>query len=56
LASINLLGLEFHVGSLPEPVELRTIDVPDVRSKYVVVGDHGFWSTQTARKVVQIIN
>ncbi|MGX5844843.1 DUF1236 domain-containing protein [Mesorhizobium sp. ArgA1] len=56
LASVSLLGVELNVGSaLPDTVELHTIDVPDVRYKYTVVGDHAVLVDPDTRKVVQII-
>jgi Protein of unknown function (DUF1236) len=56
VASVSLLGLELNVGSaLPDTVELQTIDVPDVRYKYVVVGDHTVLVDPGTRKIVQVI-
>ncbi|TPL83428.1 DUF1236 domain-containing protein [Mesorhizobium sp. B2-3-14] len=56
LASVSLLGVELNVGSaLPDTVELHTIDVPDVRYKYTVVGDHAVLVDPDTRRVVQII-
>ncbi|AZV18139.1 DUF1236 domain-containing protein [Mesorhizobium sp. M7A.F.Ce.TU.012.03.2.1] len=56
LASVSLLGVELNVGTaLPDTVELHTIDVPDVRYKYTVVGDHAVLVDPDTRKVVQII-
>jgi len=56
LASVRLLGVELNVGSaLPDTVELHTIDVPDVRYKYTVVGDHAVLVDPDTRRVVQII-
>ncbi|MER9390897.1 MULTISPECIES: DUF1236 domain-containing protein [unclassified Mesorhizobium] len=56
LASVSLLGVELNVGTaLPDTVELHAIDVPDVRYKYTVVGDHAVLVDPDTRKVVQII-
>lgn len=57
LASISLLGVELNVGSaLPDTVELRSIDVPDVKYKYVVVGDHTVLVDPGTRKIVKVID
>ncbi|ESY74931.1 DUF1236 domain-containing protein [Mesorhizobium sp. M0051] len=57
LASINLLGVELSVGSaLPDTVELRSIDVPDVKYKYVVVGNHTVLVDPGTRKIVKVID
>jgi hypothetical protein len=57
LASINLLGVELNVGStLPETVELRSIDVPDVQYKYVVVDNHTVLVDPSTRRIVQVID
>ncbi|UVK46633.1 DUF1236 domain-containing protein [Mesorhizobium sp. AR07] len=56
LASISLLGVELNVGSaLPDTVELHSIDVPDVKYKYVVVGDHAVLVDPASRRIVQVI-
>ncbi|RVA09131.1 DUF1236 domain-containing protein [Mesorhizobium sp. M7D.F.Ca.US.004.03.1.1] len=56
LASVSLLGVELNVGTaLPDTVELHTIDVPDVRNRYTVVGDHVVLVDPDTRKIVQII-
>ena len=56
LASVSLLGVELGVGTaLPDTVELHTVDVPDVKYKYTVVGDHTVLVDPDTRKVVQII-
>lgn len=56
LASVSLLGVELGVGTaLPDTVELHAIDVPDVKYKYTVVGDHAVLVDPDTRKVVQII-
>jgi hypothetical protein len=56
LASVSLLGVELNVGTaLPDTVELHAIDVPDVKYKYTVVGDHAVLVDPDTRKVVQII-
>jgi hypothetical protein len=57
LASVSLLGVELNVGTaLPDTVELHTIDVPDVKYRYTVVGDHAVLVDPDTRKVVQIID
>ncbi|MGX7873457.1 DUF1236 domain-containing protein [Mesorhizobium sp. ORM6] len=57
VASINLLGVELSVGSiLPDTVELRPIDVPDVKYRYVVVGDHTVLVDPGTRKIVKVID
>ena len=56
LASVSLLGVELNIGTaLPDTVELHQIEVPDVRYKYTVVGDHAVLVDPDTRKVVQII-
>ncbi|PZV39735.1 DUF1236 domain-containing protein [Mesorhizobium kowhaii] len=56
LASVSLLGVELNIGTaLPDTVELHAIDVPDVRYKYTVVGDHAVLVDPDTRKVVQIV-
>ncbi|MFD2052837.1 DUF1236 domain-containing protein [Mesorhizobium calcicola] len=56
LASVSLLGVELNVGTaLPDTVELHAIDVPDVKYKYTVVGDHAVLVDPGTRKVVEII-
>ncbi|MBB6412252.1 DUF1236 domain-containing protein [Mesorhizobium sangaii] len=56
LASVSLLGVELNVGTaLPDTVELHAIEVPDVKYKYTVVGDHAVLVDPDTRKVVQII-
>ncbi|MFB9981224.1 DUF1236 domain-containing protein [Mesorhizobium kowhaii] len=56
LVSVSLLGVELNVGTaLPDTVELHAIDVPDVRYKYTVVGDHAVLVDPDTRKVVQIV-
>src|SRR5438874_1661996 len=57
LASINLLGVELSVGSaLPDTVELRSIDVPNVKYKYVVVGNRTVLVDPGTRKIVKVID
>jgi hypothetical protein len=56
LASVSLLGVELNIGTaLPDTVELHAIDVPDVKYKYTVVGDHAVLVDPDTRKVVQIV-
>lgn len=57
LASVSLLGVELNVGSpLPDTVELYTIDVPDVKYKYVVVQDRTVLVDPDTRRIVQVID
>ena len=57
LASVSLLGVELNVGSaLPDTVELHTIDVPDVKYKYVVVGNRAVLVDPDTRRIVQVID
>ncbi|MBM2711755.1 DUF1236 domain-containing protein [Mesorhizobium caraganae] len=57
LASVSLLGVELNVGSpLPDTVELHTIDVPDVKYKYVVVQNRTVLVDPDTRRIVQVID
>jgi len=57
LASINLPGVELNVGStLPDTVELHSIDAPDVQYKYVVVDGQTVLVDPGTRKIVKVIN
>ncbi|MER8394690.1 DUF1236 domain-containing protein [Mesorhizobium sp. M0045] len=56
LASINLLGVELNIGStVPDTVELQPIDVPDVKYRYVVVGNRTVLVDPGTRKIVHVI-
>jgi hypothetical protein len=56
-ASIELPGVELSVGAtLPDTVEVRTIDVPDVRYSYAVVSGRTYVVEPDTRKIVHIID
>lgn len=56
LASIDLPGVELNIGSsVPEEVELRAVEVPDVQYQYVVVGNRTLLVEPGTRRVIQII-
>jgi hypothetical protein len=56
-ASINLPGVELNIGAtVPDTVELHTVDVPDVKYKYVVVDNRTVLVDPDTRKVVHVIN
>ncbi|PSJ56701.1 DUF1236 domain-containing protein [Kumtagia ephedrae] len=57
LASVNLPGVELNIGStVPETVELQTLDVPDVQYRYVVVDGRTVLVEPQSRKIVHILN
>lgn len=57
LASVKLPGVELNVGStLPDTVELHTIDAPDVTYRYVVVDDRTVLVDPGTRKIVRVLN
>jgi len=57
LASIKMPGIELNVGStLPDTVELRAIDVPDVKYRYVVVDDQTVLVDPGTRRIVRVLN
>jgi len=56
LASISVPGVELNVGStLPETVELHTIDAPDVKYRYVVIDNRTVVVEPETRKVIKIL-
>ncbi len=56
LASIDLPGVELNIGStVPETVELRALEVPDVTYRYVVVGNRTVLVDPGTRRIVRII-
>jgi hypothetical protein len=56
LASIDLPGIELNIGSsLPDTVELHSIEVPDVKYRYVVVGGRTVLVEPDTRRIVKII-
>ena len=57
IASINLPGVELNVGStVPETVELHTIDAPDVKYRYVVVDNRTVLVDPGTRKIVRVLD
>lgn len=57
IASIDLPGIEINIGStVPDTVELHTIDAPDVTYRYTVVGGRTYVVEPDTRKVVHIID
>ena len=57
LASIDLPGIELNIGStVPETVELHTIEAPDVAYSYTVVGDRTYVVEPGTRKVIHVID
>ena len=57
LASIKLPGVELNVGStVPETVELHTIDAPDITYRYVVVDNRTVLVDPGTRKIVRVID
>ena len=56
VASITLPGVELNIGStLDEKVELHTMDVPDMKYRYVVVDNRTYLVEPETRKIVHII-
>lgn len=57
LASIELPGIELNIGSrLADDVELHTIEVPDVRYRYVVVGGRTVLVDPDTRAIVHVMD
>jgi hypothetical protein len=59
LASIQLPGVELNVGStVPDTVELQTLDVPDMQTQYdyVVVDNRTVLVDPSTRKIVHVMN
>ena len=57
LASIDLPGVELNIGStVPDTVELHTIEAPDVAYSYTVVGGRTYVVEPGTRKIVQVID
>jgi hypothetical protein len=57
VASIDLPGVELNIGStLPDTVELHTIDAPDVAYSYTVVGGRTYVVEPGTRKVVYVLD
>jgi hypothetical protein len=55
LASIDLPGVELNIGStVPEEVELRAVEVPDMSYEYVVVDNRTVLVEPGTRRIVQI--
>jgi hypothetical protein len=56
LASVKLPGVELNIGStVPDTVELQTIEVPDVQYRYVVVDNQTVLVDPGTRKIVHIM-
>lgn len=56
LASVNLPGVELNIGStVPDTVELHSVDVPDVQYRYVVVEGRTVLVDPGTRKIVHIM-
>jgi Protein of unknown function (DUF1236) len=56
VASVEVPGVEVTVGAtLPDTVELHTLDVPDVKYSYVVVGGKTVLVEPDTRKIVHVI-
>lgn len=57
LASVALPGVELNIGStLPDTVELHTLDVPDVKYQYVVVDGRTVLVDPGTRKIVHVMD
>lgn len=57
VASIDLPGIELNIGStVPDTVELHTIDAPDIAYSYTVVGNRTYVVEPGTRKVVHVID
>ena len=57
IASIDLPGVELNIGStLPETVELHTLDVPDVKYRYVRVGNRTVLVEPETRRIVHVLD
>ncbi len=55
LASIDLPGVELNIGStVPDEVELHTVEVPDVSYEYVVVDNRTVLVEPGTRRIVHI--
>lgn len=57
LASIDLPGVELNIGTpIPDTVELHTIEAPDVRYDYTVIGGRTYVVDPDTREVIQILD
>lgn len=57
LASISVPGIELNIGSrLPDTVELRALDVPDVQYRYVVIDNRTVLVDPGTRQIVRVID
>ncbi|WP_105382920.1 DUF1236 domain-containing protein [Neorhizobium alkalisoli] len=55
--SIDVPNVTVSIGTaLPETVELHTVDVPDVKYRYAVVGGKTVLVEPGTRKIVHVIN
>jgi hypothetical protein len=56
VAPAEVTGVDVTVGTtLPDTVELHTLDVPDVKYEYVVIGDQTVLVDPGTRKIVHIV-
>ncbi|KSV63434.1 hypothetical protein N183_35485 [Sinorhizobium sp. Sb3] len=57
IASVILPGVKLNVGStVPEIVELHTIDAPDITYRYVVVDNRPVLADPSTRTIVRVLN
>ena len=57
VASIDLPGVELNIGStVPDTVELHTIEAPDVAYSYTVVGNRTYVVEPGTRKIVHVLD
>lgn len=57
LASISLPGIELNVGStIPDEIELHTVEVPDVHYDYLVVDNRTVLVEPGTRRIVRVLN
>ena len=57
VASIDLPGVELNIGStVPDTVELHTIEAPDVDYSYTVVGGRTYVVEPGTRKIVHVLD
>lgn len=57
IASVILPRVKLNVGStVPEIVELHTIDAPDITYRYVVVDNRPVLADPSTRTIVRVLN
>ena len=57
VASIDLPGVELNIGStVPDTVELHTIEAPDVDYSYTVVGGQTYVVEPGTRKIIHVLD